>query len=252
MEETSFSTPICKLTTGEFSEQASSCCKMAALEQSDLKRFFRSWARKLCHFYATAMGGNTFNIAMNGHHLLTFGRTYCTVCTREYELMTEAYAKLSVVRNCSRSYLCVCRGGEGKQLAGGGWSAVVGGGGGRQYTYLEQFSTTESWAWASVYNSYSLVCTVSRPFQSWARILKHFEMQFSWKCRYRVSVYFYDIFKDKTLTVIIRFRPLFRSVKIDIKPFLSHLTNTEACTNPVALSDLWKDSSLRKANFSRQ
>jgi hypothetical protein len=34
--------------------------------------------------------------------------------------------------------------GEGKQLAGGGWSAVVGGGGGRQYTNLEQFSTTES------------------------------------------------------------------------------------------------------------
>ncbi len=62
---------------------------------------------------------------------------------REYELMTEAHAKLSVVRNCSRSYL-VCVWGEGKQLAGGGCSAVVGGGGGRQYTNLEQFSTTES------------------------------------------------------------------------------------------------------------
>jgi hypothetical protein len=31
---------------------------------------------------------------------------------REYELMTEAHAKLSVVRNCSKSYLCVSVGGE--------------------------------------------------------------------------------------------------------------------------------------------
>jgi hypothetical protein len=39
--------------------------------------------------------------------------------TREYELMTEAHAKLSVVGNCSKSSLPVCLG-EGKQLAGGG------------------------------------------------------------------------------------------------------------------------------------
>jgi hypothetical protein len=38
---------------------------------------------------------------------------------REYELMTEAHAKLSVVGNCSRSSLPVCLG-EGTQLAGGG------------------------------------------------------------------------------------------------------------------------------------
>jgi hypothetical protein len=43
--------------------------------------------------------------------------------------MTEAHAKLSVVRNCSKSSLRVYLG-EGKQLAGGGWSAVAGGGGG--------------------------------------------------------------------------------------------------------------------------
>ncbi len=47
---------------------------------------------------------------------------------REYELITEAHAQLSVVGNCSRSSLSVCLG-EGKQLAGGGRSAVVGGGG---------------------------------------------------------------------------------------------------------------------------
>jgi hypothetical protein len=55
------------------------------------------------------------------------------VCTgrgphREYELMTEAHAKLSVVRNCSRFSLHVCLG-EGEQLAGRGRSAVAGGGG---------------------------------------------------------------------------------------------------------------------------
>jgi hypothetical protein len=44
--------------------------------------------------------------------------------------MTEAHAKLSVIRNCSKSSLPVCLG-EGKQLAGGGWSAVAGGGGRR-------------------------------------------------------------------------------------------------------------------------
>jgi hypothetical protein len=67
------------------------------------------------------------------------------VKVREYELMTEAHAKLSVVRNCSNSSLYVCLG-EGKQLVGRGWSAVAGGGGrrreGRQYTVkenLEQF-----------------------------------------------------------------------------------------------------------------
>jgi hypothetical protein len=44
--------------------------------------------------------------------------------------MTEAHAKLSVVRNCSKSSLLVFLG-EGKQLAGGGWSAEAGGGGRR-------------------------------------------------------------------------------------------------------------------------
>jgi hypothetical protein len=52
--------------------------------------------------------------------------------TREYELMTEAHAKLSVVRNCSKFSLSLCLG-EGKQLAGGGGQQLqgVGGGGGR-------------------------------------------------------------------------------------------------------------------------
>jgi hypothetical protein len=72
------------------------------------------------------------------------------VLAKEYELMTEAPAKLSVVRNCSRSSLHVCLG-EGEQLAGGGEvSSSRGWGeerGGIQYTgreNLEQFSTTES------------------------------------------------------------------------------------------------------------
>ncbi len=47
-----------------------------------------------------------------------------SVLPREYELMTEAHAKLSVMRNCSRSSLYVCLG-EGEQLAGGGRSAVA-------------------------------------------------------------------------------------------------------------------------------
>jgi hypothetical protein len=42
--------------------------------------------------------------------------------------MTEDHAKLSVVRNSSKSSLRVCLG-EGKQLVGGEWSAVAGGGG---------------------------------------------------------------------------------------------------------------------------
>jgi hypothetical protein len=48
--------------------------------------------------------------------LLRFGQR---VNSRDYELMTEANAKLSVVGNCSRSSLLVCLG-EGTQLAGGG------------------------------------------------------------------------------------------------------------------------------------
>jgi hypothetical protein len=48
--------------------------------------------------------------------------------TREYELITEAHAQLSVIQNCSRSSLRVSMGG-GEQLEGGGWSAVAGGGG---------------------------------------------------------------------------------------------------------------------------
>jgi hypothetical protein len=65
--------------------------------------------------------------------------------------MTEAHAKLSVVRNCSKSSLRVCLG-EGKQLAGGGdmVSSIRGWGeegGGQKYTgreNLKQFPTTES------------------------------------------------------------------------------------------------------------
>jgi hypothetical protein len=48
--------------------------------------------------------------------------------TREYELMTEAHAKISVVRKCSKSSLHVCLG-EGNQLVGSGRSAGAGGGG---------------------------------------------------------------------------------------------------------------------------
>jgi hypothetical protein len=69
---------------------------------------------------------------------------------REYELITEAHAQLSVVGNCSRFSLSVCSR-VGKQLAGGGWSAIAGGeGGGTDSTlqtgieHLEQFRTTES------------------------------------------------------------------------------------------------------------
>jgi hypothetical protein len=47
------------------------------------------------------------------------GTAGLTVATREYELITEAHAQLSIVRNCSRYSLRVCLG-EGKQLAGGG------------------------------------------------------------------------------------------------------------------------------------
>jgi hypothetical protein len=71
--------------------------------------------------------------------------------SREFELMTEAHAKLSVIRNCSKASLRVCLG-EGKQLAGRGlvsssrgWGEDGGGGG--QYTgreNLEQFPTTDS------------------------------------------------------------------------------------------------------------
>jgi hypothetical protein len=64
---------------------------------------------------------------------------------REYELMTEAHAKLSAIRNCSRSSLRVCIR-ERKQLAGRGWSAVAEGGGRQtvhRETESEAFSTTE-------------------------------------------------------------------------------------------------------------
>jgi hypothetical protein len=66
-----------------------------------------------------------------------------TPYSKEYELMTEAHAKLSVVRNCSKSSLRVCLG-EGKHLAA---SSNREWGEGRQYTgreNLEQFPTTES------------------------------------------------------------------------------------------------------------
>ncbi len=57
--------------------------------------------------------------------------------------------------------MCVL--GEGKQLAGRGRSGVAGGGGGQtvpRRENLEQFPMTESSAWASVINSYSLTWTV--------------------------------------------------------------------------------------------
>ncbi len=38
-------------------------------------------------------------------------RVYGISNIREYDLMTEAHAKLSVLRNCSRTYHCVCLGG---------------------------------------------------------------------------------------------------------------------------------------------
>ncbi len=60
------------------------------------------------------------------------------ILIREYELITEAHAQLSAVRNCSRSSLRVCLG-EGKQLAGGGRSAVAGDGG-RQTVHRERES----------------------------------------------------------------------------------------------------------------
>jgi hypothetical protein len=44
----------------------------------------------------------------------------CLLLAREYELMTEAHAQLSVEGNCSRFSLHVCLG-EGKPLAGGRW-----------------------------------------------------------------------------------------------------------------------------------
>jgi hypothetical protein len=83
-------------------------------------------------------------------HIFCLGTLFQCILPREYELLTEAYAKLSVVRKCSKSSVRVCLG-EGNQLAGEGWSAVAGGGGrrgeDRQYTgreNLEQFPTTES------------------------------------------------------------------------------------------------------------
>ncbi len=71
---------------------------------------------------------NRYKINLRWQALLT----QCWAPVREYELLTEAHAKLSVVRKCSKSSVRVCLG-EGNQLAGGGWSAVagVGGGGGR-------------------------------------------------------------------------------------------------------------------------
>jgi hypothetical protein len=68
-----------------------------------------------------------FDRIMRRTRVQIMGRIY-TVPVREYELITEAHAQLSVVRNCSRSSLRVCVG-EGQQLASGGRSAVAGGGG---------------------------------------------------------------------------------------------------------------------------
>jgi hypothetical protein len=68
---------------------------------------------------------------------------------REYGLITEAHAQLSVVGNCSNP-LSVCVWGRGNswRAGSGGWSSVAGGGGGGQTVHrgenLEQFRTTES------------------------------------------------------------------------------------------------------------
>jgi hypothetical protein len=59
----------------------------------------------------------------------------------------------------------------------------------------------------------------------------------------------YDIFNDKTLAVIIGFRPLFMSVKIYIKHFFILFNQNWSLSNPVVLSDRWNDSSLRKVDF---
>jgi hypothetical protein len=63
--------------------------------------------------------------------------TTCFIQAREYELIIEAHAKLSVMRNYSRYSLLVCLG-EGEQLAGGGRSAVVGGWGEADSTHGER------------------------------------------------------------------------------------------------------------------
>jgi hypothetical protein len=89
-----------------------------------------------------------------------------TCRAREYELLTEAHAYFSVVLNCSRFFHpvfcllppnpCCCLPPihshsvleEGKQLTGRGQQSID--------RELEQFRTTESWAWASGNISYSL------------------------------------------------------------------------------------------------
>ncbi len=58
-----------------------------------------------------------------------------------------------------------------------------------------------------------------------------------------------DIFNDKTLNY--RFLDhLSGLLKFIQKNLFSQQTNTIACQNPVVLSDLWKDSSSRKVDFS--
>ncbi len=82
-------------------------------------------------------------------------------------IVTKTPAELSVVLNCSRFHLrvyilsaypftAVCPGGVDNSWQGVGTSS-------RHHTRrknLEQFKTTESWAWASCINSYSLGCVL--------------------------------------------------------------------------------------------
>jgi hypothetical protein len=78
--------------------------------------------------------------------------------SREYELITEAHAQLSVVGNCSRLSLPVyCL--PPPPPATADLPPTASCFPSPRHTRredLEQFRTTESWAWASIINSYSL------------------------------------------------------------------------------------------------
>jgi hypothetical protein len=78
--------------------------------------------------------------------------------------------------------------------------------------------------------------------EHWARILKHFEKQVQ---GFSLIVVVFLMIKH----LIIVFRPLYRSVKIDKKQSFISFYKIVAYTNPVVLSGLWKDSSLRKVDF---
>jgi hypothetical protein len=78
------------------------------------------------------------------------------VNSREYGLITEAHAQLSVVQNCSSE----CSGG-GETARGGEWSAVAGGGGRTDSTQGERiwssFQRQKVERALLLLNSYSLV-----------------------------------------------------------------------------------------------